>query len=106
MFVWTAIGLVVLAAGCHLFVTLVLYPTAIYWMPYYVPNYEFGFVRRGLGGEVIRMLPHADNFPATCTMMWAPVVRKEAGLRHVRLHGLRNTGITPAVAAHYGVDLQ
>lgn len=73
-FVWTAIGLVVLAAGCHLFVALALYPTAVYWMTYYVPNYAFGFVRRGLGGEIIRMLPGADYFPAVYTMMWAPVV--------------------------------
>ena len=74
VFVWTAIGLVVLAAGCHVFVTLALYPTAVYWMTYYVPNYAFGFVRRGLGGEIIRMLPDADYFPAVYTMMWAPVV--------------------------------
>lgn len=74
VFVWTVIGLVALVAGCHLFVTLVLYPTAVYWMTYYVPNYAFGFVRRGLGGEIIRMLPAADYFPAAYTMMWAPVV--------------------------------
>ncbi len=43
LFVWMATGFVVAAAACHLFVTLVLYPTAIYWMTYYVPpNYEFG----------------------------------------------------------------
>ncbi len=74
VFVRTAIGFVVLAAGCHLFVALALYPTAVYWMTYYVPNYAFGFVRRGLGGEIIRMLPDADYFPAVYTMMWAPAV--------------------------------
>lgn len=61
VFVWTAIGLVVLA-GCHSFLTLALYPTAVYWMTYYVPNYAFGFLRRGLGGEIIRMLPDAAYF--------------------------------------------
>ncbi|MBI3693147.1 MAG: hypothetical protein HY239_21435, partial [Mycolicibacterium aromaticivorans] len=71
MFVRTAVAFVVLAAGCHLFVALALYPTAVYWMTYYVPNYAFGFVRRGLGGEIIRMLPDADYFPAVYTMMWA-----------------------------------
>ncbi|KDF02359.1 hypothetical protein Y900_026330 [Mycolicibacterium aromaticivorans JS19b1 = JCM 16368] len=74
MLVWAAIGLVVVAAGCHLFVSLALYPTAVYWMTYYVPNYAFGFVRRGLGGEIIHLLPDADYFPAAYTMMWAPVV--------------------------------
>ncbi|BBY57406.1 hypothetical protein MSAR_05420 [Mycolicibacterium sarraceniae] len=73
VFVWTAIGLVVLA-GCHSFLTLALYPTAVYWMTYYVPNYAFGFLRRGLGGEIIRMLPDAAYFPALHTMVWAPVV--------------------------------
>lgn len=73
-FVWTAVGFVGIAAACHLFITLVLYPTAIYWMTYYVPNYEFGFVRRGLGGALIHMLPDADYFTAAYTMMWAPVV--------------------------------
>ncbi|MCV7343213.1 hypothetical protein [Mycolicibacterium rhodesiae] len=72
--VWAAVGLVVVAACCHLFVSLAVYPTAVYWMTYYVPNYAFGFVRRGLGGEIIRMLPDADYFPAAYTMMWAPAV--------------------------------
>lgn len=72
-FVLVSVGLVV-AAIVHLFIVLVAYPSAIYWLSYYVPNYEFGFVRRGLGGEVIRQLSGSHYFPAIYTMMWAPVV--------------------------------
>jgi hypothetical protein len=62
-----------------MFVTLALYPTAMYWMTYYVPNYAFGFVRRGLGGEIIRMLPDVDYFPAAYTMVWAAFSRNDLG---------------------------
>ncbi|BBY31752.1 hypothetical protein [Mycolicibacterium sediminis] len=65
---------VAVAAVLHLLVQLVVYPSAIYWLSYYVPTYEFGFVRRGLGGELVRLLPAGWYFPATYTMMWAPVV--------------------------------
>lgn len=64
----------VVAAIIHLFVVLVAYPSAIYWLSYYVPNYEFGFVRRGLGGEIIRMLPDGYYFTAVYTMLGASVV--------------------------------
>ena len=65
-FVLVSVGLVV-AAIVHLFIVLVAYPSAIYWLSYYVPNYEFGFVRRGLGGEVIRQLSGSHYFPAIYT---------------------------------------
>jgi hypothetical protein len=73
VFTWVA-AFVALAAVFHLFVQLVVYPSAIYWLSYYVPTYEFGFVRRGLGGEIVRQLPEQAYFPATYTMMWAPVI--------------------------------
>lgn len=70
---WTVIAMLG-AAALHLAVVLVLYPSEIYWLSYYVNNYEFGFVRRGLGGQLVRMVPEAHYFLAAYTLMWAPVV--------------------------------
>lgn len=81
------VAFVALTAVLHFLVQLVVYPSAIYWLSYYVPTYEFGFVRRGLGGQLVRLLPPASYFPATYTMMWAPVVAWFAAIgvliRHV-----------------------
>lgn len=58
----------------HLYVVAVGFSNAIFWLTYYVPNYEFGFVRRGLGGEIISWLPDSCYFPAAYTLLWASTV--------------------------------
>lgn len=40
----------------HVYFVEAVFPNAILWLHYYAASYEFGFVRRGLGGELIRML--------------------------------------------------
>jgi hypothetical protein len=90
---WTVIAMLG-AAALHLAVVLVLYPSEIYWLSYYVNNYEFGFVRRGLGGQLVRMVPEAHYFVAAYTLMWAPVViwflTLAVLLRQILAHGVRS----------------
>ena len=57
-----------------LVVAIKVFPTAIYWMSYYVANYHHGFVRRGLGGEILGLFPAGRYFDAAYVMMWIPVL--------------------------------
>jgi len=73
MYALASTGLVVSAIG-HLYIVLVAFPTAIYWLSYNVANYHFGFVRRGLGGELIRIFPEKYYFIVSYALMWAPAI--------------------------------
>src|ERR1700747_1471166 len=71
VYVLVSIGIVVWELACLYFV-LVICPPAIYSLSYYAANYKLGFVRRGLGGELIRIFPDDDYFTAAYAVMWAP----------------------------------
>lgn len=92
-FKWTVIGMSV-AAAVHVLAVFVLYPTEIYWLTYYVNNYEFGFVRRGLGGQLLHLVPERHYFTVAYTLLWAPVVVWFVALaflvRHVLTRGVRS----------------
>lgn len=66
---WTAAWAVV-----HLYVVTVGFSNALFWLTYYVPNYRFGFVRRGLGGQIISWLPESYYFAAARTLLWTSTV--------------------------------
>jgi hypothetical protein len=72
LYVLVSIWLVVCAIF-HLFFASAVFPNGIFWLTYYLANYKFGFVRRGLGGELIRLFPQADYFTVAYTLMWASV---------------------------------
>ncbi len=55
----------------HIWINAVIYPTGIYWLSYYFGNYQFGFVRRGLGGQIVALFPDEHYFTAAYTMLWA-----------------------------------
>lgn len=60
-------------AIAHLcFVTYVLWNTMLF-LSYYVANYEFGFVRRGLVGEFIRILPNKQYFTGAYVILFASI---------------------------------
>jgi hypothetical protein len=73
MYVLVSIWLVVWAIF-HVYLGRVVFPNAILWLSYYAVNYEFGFVRRGLAGELIRIFPGAHYFTAAYTILWAYIV--------------------------------
>lgn len=66
--IWLAIW-----AITHIVIVATVFPNAIFWLTYYLANYQFGFIRRGLGGELIRMFPAAHYFTAAYTLMWTSV---------------------------------
>ena len=45
-------------------------PIDMYWVSYYAVDYTFGFVRRGLAGEIVGLAPGGDYFDAALTMRW------------------------------------
>lgn len=63
--VWLA-----LCAICHVYVVVALFSNAIYWLTYYVADYRYGFVRRGLGGELIGLFPDRHYFTAAYGILW------------------------------------
>lgn len=80
------IGLVIWALACLYFV-LFINSTEIYSLTYYAADYTFGFVRRGLGGELVALVP-GDYFTAARVVMWMPaagIVIALAGLIKVIL---------------------
>ena len=73
MYVLVSIWLAVWAV-LHLYFVAAVFSNAILFLSYYAANYEFGFVRRGLAGEIIRIFPAAHYFTAAYTVVWASTV--------------------------------
>lgn len=67
------IGLALCFAVYIYFLTRIL-RSDIYWLSYYAANYHDGFVRRGLGGQIIAFFPEKYYFPVAYTLMWGSVV--------------------------------
>jgi hypothetical protein len=61
-------------ASAHLYLAAAVVSNALLWLSYYVVDYQFGFVRRGLAGELIRIFPFADYFTAAYTVLWGSTV--------------------------------
>lgn len=57
----------------HVYFVEAVFPNAILWLHYYAASYEFGFVRRGLGGELIRMLTGDHFFAGAYTVLWTSI---------------------------------
>ena len=57
-----------------LYFVVAVFSNAIFWLTYYVANYEFGFVRRGLAGELIRVFPDDQHFTAGYSILWVSIV--------------------------------
>ncbi len=68
-----SIWLLICVAG-HLYFVVAVFSNAIFWLTYYVANYEFGFVRRGLAGELIRVFPDDQHFTAGYSILWVSIV--------------------------------
>jgi hypothetical protein len=73
VYVLVSIWLAVWAAA-HMYFAKAVFPNAILWLEYYAVNYKFGFVRRGLAGELIRIFPDDQFFTGAYTILWASIV--------------------------------
>src|SRR5262249_37086433 len=54
-------------------------PLDVYWMSYYAVDYTFGFVRRGLAGELVGLVP-GHYFAAALGMRWLSTAVYVCGL--------------------------
>lgn len=88
------IGWLAMWAAIHLYFVAFVFSNAIFWLNYYVPNYKFGFVRRGLGGEIIAWFPDSLYFPAAYTVLWTStfvwLIALALLMRHVLSVGARS----------------
>lgn len=69
-------------------------PLEIYWMSYYAADYTHGFVRRGLAGELARLVP-GHYFSITMGLRWLSTAVYLGGLAAVAavvLFGRRRSG--------------
>lgn len=58
----------------HVVFVGVLFSNALFWLNYYVPNYNFGFIRRGLAGAIVALFPDSYYFPGLYTVLWASTI--------------------------------
>ncbi len=58
----------------HMYFQRVVFSNDLWWLQYYVGNYAPGFVRRGLGGELIRIFAPGHYFTAAYALLWASIV--------------------------------
>lgn len=52
-----------------LYFAINIFPLDVYWMSYYAVDYTFGFVRRGLAGEIVGLVP-GHYFAAALGLRW------------------------------------
>lgn len=52
-----------------LWLAIKVVPLDVYWMSYYAADYTHGFVRRGLAGELVHLVP-GHFFAATMGLRW------------------------------------
>ena len=68
LYVGTAVAVAVWAAVVLCFAINIV-PLDVYWMSYYAVDYTFGFVRRGLAGELVGLVP-GHYFAVALGLRW------------------------------------
>lgn len=59
--------------AAHMFLQRIVFSNDLWWLQYYIVDYESGFVRRGLGGELLRIFPRSHYFTAAYAVLWASI---------------------------------
>lgn len=57
----------------HLYIVTSVFTNAVLFLSYYVVNYRYGFVRRGLAGELIAIFPDRNYYTAAYLVLWASI---------------------------------
>lgn len=63
----------IFCTAIHLYIVTSVFSNTILFFSYYVVNYKFGFVRRGLAGELLGMFPEQQYFTAAYLVLWASI---------------------------------
>jgi hypothetical protein len=69
-------------ATAVLWFAIKIFPLDVYWMSYYTADYAHGFVRRGLAGELVGLIP-GHYFGVTLTLRWLSTAVYLCGLATV-----------------------
>lgn len=72
-FVYFAVAAALIAWGAAM-VKLARWAPDLYFYSYYSVDYSFGFIRRGLAGEIRGLLPGVDYFTSLELLRWVPTV--------------------------------
>jgi hypothetical protein len=81
VYVGIAVAIAVWAAVVLWFAIDIL-PLDVYWMSYYSASYAHGFVRRGLAGELVGLVP-GHYFAVTLSLRWLSTAVYLCGLATV-----------------------
>ncbi len=73
MFVLVSLWLAVWAA-LHIYFVVAVFSNAILFLSYYAADYQSGFVRRGLAGELLGLFPQSRYFTGAYTVIWASII--------------------------------
>ena len=79
VYVGIGIAIVMWAATVLLFATTVI-SVDVYWISYYAVDYTFGFVRRGLAGELVDLVPGRHYFAVALGLRWLSTATYLCGL--------------------------
>ncbi len=71
---YKVLGLVIAAWAAVLVFAAIMIVPDLYWYSYYSVDYTTGFVRRGLGGELLGLFSKQDYFAGLKTLRWFPTV--------------------------------
>jgi hypothetical protein len=64
---------VILWSIVHLYIVTSVFSNAVLFLSYYVVNYRFGFVRRGLAGELVSIFPDEQYYTAAYVVLWVSI---------------------------------
>lgn len=69
-FIYIVVGLALAAYTALWVAAAAIYAPTMQWFSYYVVDYRMGFVRRGLGGEIVDLFPSSQYFTVLLTLRW------------------------------------
>jgi len=78
LYVGIAVAIAIWSTAVLLFAINIV-PMDVYWMSYYAVDYTFGFVRRGLAGELVGLVP-GHYFAAALGLRWLSTAIYVCGL--------------------------
>ncbi|OBF08379.1 hypothetical protein A5730_10245 [Mycobacterium sp. ACS4054] len=81
LYVWGTAAIAAWTAAV-LWCAVKVVPLDVYWMSYYAADYAHGFVRRGLAGELVRLVP-GDYFSVALGLRWLSTAAFLGGLATV-----------------------
>ena len=91
LYVGIAVAIAIWSAAVLCFAINIV-PLDVYWMSYYAVDYTFGFVRRGLAGELVGLVP-GHYFAVSLGLRWLSVRGADGADPRTVAETLRSVGV-------------